>query len=80
MKKVLVFLCVMFIALGVIGFKAESKVGNSNDTVIAEKSGNEAETGDESSRIISVLEPAGIFLFGSGLIVLAGFGRKKFIK
>lgn len=74
------FLCMMFITLGIIGFKAESKAGNSNDTVIVEKSRNEAETGGDPSRIISVPEPVSIFLFGSGLIVLAGFGRKKFIK
>jgi len=29
---------------------------------------------------VSVPEPATMFLLGSGLIVLAGFGRKKFIK
>jgi len=29
---------------------------------------------------VSVPEPATIFLLGSGLIVIAGFGRKKFKK
>jgi len=65
MKKLLVFLCVVFMILGAVGCKSSSSRGGISDSVTTGAGGN------------AVPEPATILLLGSGLVGLAGIGRKK---
>ena len=79
MKKFLVFLCVAFMMLGGIGCKKDSSssASNSSGLVATLESSSEVQTEQTPA---SVPEPATIILFGSGLVGLVGFGRKKFFK
>jgi len=89
MKKLLVFLCVVFLVFGVIGCKKSSTGTSSNSSFVASATtqpddtttstgSNEVVGGD--SPVASVPEPATILLLGSGLVGLAVIGRKKFFK
>ena len=77
MKKLLVFLCVVVLVFGVIGCKKSSTSDAGNNSVA-----QIATTGVDTppSEADTVPEPATILLFGSGLVCLAGIGRKKFFK
>jgi hypothetical protein len=72
MKKLLVFLCVMFLVFGVIGCKKSSSSSSSSPA------GHIASTTPDGGDPASVPEPATILLLGSGLVCLAVVGRKKF--
>ena len=77
MKKLLVFLCVVFMIIGAVGCKSSSSRGTISDSVTSVTTQTENVTGggDTASH---VPEPATILLLGSGLVGLAGVGRKKF--
>ena len=76
MKKLLVFLCVVLMILGAVGCKSSSSRGGISDSVTSVTTQTDTvEVGDTASH---VPEPATILLLGSGLMGLAGVGRKKF--
>ncbi len=75
MKKLLVFLCVVFMILGAVGCKSSSSTGISDPVTSVTTQTDDVTSGDAGSH---VPEPATILLLGSGLVGLAGVGRKKF--
>jgi len=74
MKKLLVFLCVLFMILGAVGCKSSSSSGGNGDLVTSTTT--DVTGGDTAAH--ATPEPATILLLGSGLVGLAGVGRKKF--
>jgi len=79
MKRLLVFLCVVFMILGAIGCKKDSSTSASNSSGLVATLGSSPDLGNEQTSA-SVPEPATILLFGSSLVGLVGIGRKKFFK
>ena len=75
MKKLLVFLCVVFMILGAVGCKSDSNSGNVPVTSLTTQTDGAVDVGAGSH---ATPEPATILLIGSGLVGLAAVGRKKF--
>ena len=78
MKKLCMVLCVMIMFFGIVGCPSSDDVApSSTETAFVSKP---ATDGTSTSNNLNVSEPATLILLGSGLVVLAGIGRKKFFK
>ena len=80
MKKLFIFLCVVIMLFGILGCPSDDDPAPQSFTssaVIKPDVGGGTSDGGGAS---PVPEPATLLLIGTGLVGLAGFGRKKFKK
>jgi hypothetical protein len=82
MKKLLLLLCVMIMFLGVVGCPSDDPTNalktTSNTVSTAPVSSQTTDVNDPSPS--PTPEPMSLVLLGTGLVGLAGIGRKKFFK
>jgi hypothetical protein len=80
MKKFLLLICVMIMFLGVVGCPSDDPTNplKTTNTVTSPVSSQTTDANDPSPA--PTPEPMTLVLLGSGLVVLAGAGRKKFFK
>jgi len=74
MKKFFMFLCIVIMFFGIVGCPS------SNDPAPKATTSSVVTTSQINDGVSPVPEPATLILIGSGLVGLAGFGRKKFKK
>ncbi len=80
MKKFFMFLCIVIMFFGILGCpSSDDPAPKATTSSVAKRSQVDGDTlgGDGAS---PVPEPATLVLLGSGLVGLAGLGRKKFKK
>ncbi|MBU0988167.1 MAG: PEP-CTERM sorting domain-containing protein [Proteobacteria bacterium] len=74
MNKFFMFLCIVIMFFGIVGCPS------SNDPAPKVTTSSVVTTSQINDGVYPVPEPATLILIGSGLVGLAGFGRKKFKK
>jgi hypothetical protein len=90
MKKLFLVLCIVIMFFGIVGCPSSDDSANSfnNSNITSTTSTKSIDSGIDPVAIYdnskdggsSVPEPATLILLGSGLLCLAGIGRKKFFK
>ena len=81
MKKLFMVLCIVIMFFGIVGCpkSADQPLSNNPGTTISGSNINSQIDGVNNGTS-PVPEPATLILLGSGLVGLAGIGRKKFFK
>jgi PEP-CTERM motif len=82
MKKLFMFLCVVMMFFEIAGCPSDNPGSSVSGSSISSKSvtSSDAASGTHGKDVSPVPEPATLILLGSGMVVLAGFGRNKFKK
>ena len=73
MKKLFLFFCIVIMFLGFVGWP-------SSDDSTSEATTSSVVTKSGVGSVSPLTEPATLILLGTGLVGLAGYGRKRFKK
>jgi len=77
MNKILMFLCAVLIFFGIVSCPSPDNLANKESFSTQVTTADGSSIGDQS---LATSEPATLLLLGTGLVVLAMIGRKKFKK
>ena len=82
MKKLCLFLCVVVMFLGIVACPSENPTTTVGQSTLSSNSvtASDAVSGTIGNDVSPAPEPATLVLLGTGLVGLAGLGRKKFKK
>ncbi len=80
MKKLFMVLCVLIMFFEIIGCLSDDPASKVSKSSFTSPTVATSDTEPISSGPFPVPEPATLILLGTGMVVLAGFGRKTFKK